>query len=78
MIVCVFVHDLGLHLGFTVHDVVDCARRIVRQLRHLVHAVGEGGASSIDATKGASTGHLGSSAILVLISLLFLLSNEGE
>ena len=76
LIVCVFVHDLGLHFGFIVYYVVISASRIIRQLWHLVHVVGEVGTSSFDATEATGICSLSISTTFVLFSLLFLLGNQ--
>ena len=76
LIVSVFVRDLRLHLGLTVYDILDSARRIVSQLWHLVNIIGKVGTTSIDTAEVAGVRHLSISTILVLFSLLFLLSNQ--
>ena len=72
----VLVHDLRLHLGLIIHPVFDPACRIVSQLWHLVHVVGEVGTSSFDATKAAGVRCLCIATAFVLFSLLFLLGNQ--
>ena len=78
LIVSIFVHDLRLHLGFTIHYVVDSTCWIVSQLWHLVHVVREVRTSSFDATEAAAVRCLSISTALVLFSLLFLLGYQRE